>query len=183
MNCPRCQRENPPQSRFCLECGVLLALACGYCAAEVVADAKFCNRCGQPIGGRLASAPRFASPGFYTPKYLAERILIAKALVEGERKHVTVLFADMRASLELLADRDPEEARTLTQPNIQTLFVPHGDVLVDPARAAQTIHAFLGGGLDPVAMAAAVDATLYRQRHQPGREPRVQAAERLRHRY
>ena len=61
--------------------------------------------------GGAAPAPRFAAPDAYTPRYIAERILTARGAMEGERKQVTVLFADVKGSLELLADRDPEEAR------------------------------------------------------------------------
>jgi class 3 adenylate cyclase/tetratricopeptide (TPR) repeat protein len=60
--------------------------------------------------------PRFASPESYTPKHLAERIISSKAALEGERKQVTVLFADLKGSMELLADHDPEEARGLLDP-------------------------------------------------------------------
>src|SRR5206468_8697348 len=59
------------------------------------------------------SSTKFASPEIYTPKHLAEKILTSKNALEGERKQVTVLFADMKGSMELLADRDPEEARKL----------------------------------------------------------------------
>jgi len=55
--------------------------------------------------------PRPPSP--YTPPYLAEKILTSRSALEGERKQVTVLFADLKGSMELLADRDPEEARRL----------------------------------------------------------------------
>jgi class 3 adenylate cyclase/tetratricopeptide (TPR) repeat protein len=54
---------------------------------------------------------RFTSPADYTPKHIAEKILSSKATLEGERKHVTVLFADLKGSMELLADRDPEDSR------------------------------------------------------------------------
>ena len=60
------------------------------------------------------SAPR--SPDSYTPKHLAERILTSRAAIEGERKQVTILFADLKGSMELLADRDPEEARRSSTP-------------------------------------------------------------------
>jgi class 3 adenylate cyclase len=66
--------------------------------------------------------PRFASPETYTPKHLAEKILISKAALEGERKHVTVLFADLKGSMELLADRDPEEARKLLDPVLEHMM-------------------------------------------------------------
>src|SRR4029453_16412019 len=60
--------------------------------------------------------PQFDPPSAYTPKHLAEKILTSKAALEGERKQVTVLFADLKGSMELLADRDPEEARKLLDP-------------------------------------------------------------------
>ena len=68
------------------------------------------------------SCRSFASPESYTPKYLAEKILTSKSALEGERKQVTVLFADMKGSMELLADRDPEEARKLLDPVIEHMM-------------------------------------------------------------
>ena len=61
-------------------------------------------------------------PHAYTPPYLAEKILTSKAALEGERKQVTVLFADLKGSLELLADRDPEEARQLLDPVLERMM-------------------------------------------------------------
>jgi class 3 adenylate cyclase/tetratricopeptide (TPR) repeat protein len=65
---------------------------------------------------------RFTAPDSYTPKHLAERILTSKAALEGERKQVTVLFADVKGSMELLADRDPEEARKLLDPVLEHMM-------------------------------------------------------------
>jgi class 3 adenylate cyclase/tetratricopeptide (TPR) repeat protein len=65
---------------------------------------------------------RFGPPESYTPKHLAERILTSKAALEGERKQVTVLFADLKGSMELLADRDPEEARKLLDPVLERMM-------------------------------------------------------------
>jgi class 3 adenylate cyclase/tetratricopeptide (TPR) repeat protein len=67
-------------------------------------------------------AVRFSSPESYTPKHLAERILTSKSALEGERKQVTVLFADLKGSMELLADRDPEEARKLLDPVLERMM-------------------------------------------------------------
>ena len=67
-------------------------------------------------------AARFGSPETYTPKHLAEKILTSKAALEGERKQVTVLFADLKGSMELLADRDPEEARKLLDPVLEHMM-------------------------------------------------------------
>jgi class 3 adenylate cyclase/tetratricopeptide (TPR) repeat protein len=121
MKCPRCQHENPPQAKFCLECATPLALQCANCATQLPAGAKFCFECATPVSAP-GSAPRFISPEAYTPKHLAERILTSKAALEGERKQVTVLFADLKGSMELLADRDPEEARKLLDPVLEHMM-------------------------------------------------------------
>src|SRR5204863_7616810 len=69
-----------------------------------------------------AEGARFASPDRYTPRHLAEKILSSRGALEGERKHVTVLFADLKGSLELLVDRDPEEARQLLDPVLERMM-------------------------------------------------------------
>jgi class 3 adenylate cyclase len=69
-----------------------------------------------------APAAKFATPDAYTPKHLAEKILTSKAALEGERKQVTVLFADLKGSMEVLADRDPEEARKLLDPVLEHMM-------------------------------------------------------------
>ncbi len=120
-NCPRCQHENPPEAKFCLECGARLTLACSSCGSPVPASAKFCLECGQPIAS-VTPARRFDSPQSYTPKHLAERIFSSKRALEGERKQVTVLFADLKGSMELLADRDPEEARKILDPVLERMM-------------------------------------------------------------
>ena len=112
MQCPRCQHENPQQAKFCLEYGASLALTCSKCRAELPGSAKFCLECGEPVAQQLQTR----SPESYTPKHLPEKILTSKAAQEGERKQVTVLFADLKGSMELLADRDPEEARKVLEP-------------------------------------------------------------------
>ena len=93
-------------------------MRCRQCSTENPAGARFCNACGQPLAG----APPSAAVVAYTPKHLAEKILTSKAALEGERKHVTVLFADMKGSTELLADRDPEEARALLDPVLELMM-------------------------------------------------------------
>ena len=88
-------------------------MKCARCQADNPADNKFCGQCAAPLD-TLARAP--AAPESYTPRYLAERILTSRTALEGERKQVTVLFADLKGSMELLADRDPEEARAILDP-------------------------------------------------------------------
>jgi hypothetical protein len=104
MKCPRCQHDNPQVARFCEECATPLARTCSNCGTALSATAKFCHACAHPVA--VAGAPS-RSPDSYTPKHLAEKILTSKAALEGERKQVTVLFADLKGSMELLSDRDP----------------------------------------------------------------------------
>jgi class 3 adenylate cyclase/tetratricopeptide (TPR) repeat protein len=122
MKCPRCQHENPPQAKFCLECGARVALTCTKCRSELPAGAKFCLECGAPVASQATAEPRFTSPEAYTPKHLAEKILTSKSALEGERKQVTVLFADLKGSMELLADRDPEEGRRILDPVLERMM-------------------------------------------------------------
>ena len=116
--CPRCRHENPPQSKFCSECGARFALACAGCGAQLAQGAKFCSQCGRPA----AEPARQVSPEAYTPKHLAERILTSKNALEGERKQVTILFADLKGSTALLAERDPEEARKILDPVLELMM-------------------------------------------------------------
>jgi len=115
MRCPQCEHENPPGARFCNACGTALPAVCRACGQLNAPGSRFCSACGQALASRepVAHAPRFESPGAYTPSHLAQRILASRHLFEGERKLVTVLFADTKGSMELLADRDPEDARRL----------------------------------------------------------------------
>ena len=121
MTCPRCQQENPAAAHFCMKCGAGLTLACAKCNTELPTGAGFCFACGQPVTA-APGGQRFTSPEAYTPRHLAEKILTSKSALEGERKQVTVLFADLKGSMELLADRDPEEARKLLDPVLERMM-------------------------------------------------------------
>jgi class 3 adenylate cyclase len=123
VTCLRCRADNSPDRRFCGDCGARLPMPCPSCGFANNPEAKFCGGCGAPLAPTAAMpAARFASPDVYTPKHLADRILISKASLEGERKQVTVLFADMKSSMELLVDRDPEEAGQLLDPVLERMI-------------------------------------------------------------
>jgi class 3 adenylate cyclase/tetratricopeptide (TPR) repeat protein len=123
VRCPRCQTENRPERRFCADCAAPLAVACPSCGFSNEPGEKFCGGCAAALTAvDRPTAPRFTAPDAYTPKHLAERILTSKAALEGERKQVTVLFADLKGSMELLADRDPEEARKLLDPVLERMM-------------------------------------------------------------
>ena len=141
MNCLRCGTANSAGRRFCAECGSPLALACPSCGFSNEPSAKFCGGCGAAVAAFPATAaPRFASPETYTPKHLAEKILTSKSALEGERKQVTVLFADLKGSMELLADRDPEDARKLLDPVL--------DHMMDAVhRFEGTVNQVMGDGI------------------------------------
>ena len=101
--------------------GAALGAACPACGFPVEPGSRFCGGCGR-MRGDAAPAPRFTAPEAYTPRHIAERIRTARGAMEGERKQVTVLFADVKGSLELLADRDPEEARALLDPVLELMM-------------------------------------------------------------
>src|SRR6266508_344882 len=123
MNCPRCGTTNSAGRRFCAECGSPLALTCSGCGFSNEPGVKFCGGCGTALGVSAATpGPRFGPLESYIPKHLAEKILTSKSALEGERKLVTVLFADLKGSMELLADRDPEEARKLLDPVLERMM-------------------------------------------------------------
>ena len=121
MQCARCRQESSAGAQFCGTCGAPLGRACPVCRSLNPAGHAFCSDCGAAlaphVGGETPPAPQAHPPG-----YLAEKILGTRAALEGERKQVTVLFADLRGSLELLADRDPEEARGLLDPVLERMI-------------------------------------------------------------
>src|SRR3989338_6069044 len=109
LRCAACQTETRPGGRFCEEGGARLEAACPACGAPVPADRKFGGACGAPLAGAAApAAERFASPRAYTPPHLAERILRERSALSGERKQVTVLFADVSGFTSLSERLDPE---------------------------------------------------------------------------
>jgi hypothetical protein len=75
-----------------------------------------------PPATAVPTAQTTLTPRTYTPDYLAEQILTSRSALEGERKQVTVLFADLKGSIELLAKRDPEEARKLLDPVLEHMM-------------------------------------------------------------
>jgi hypothetical protein len=123
MQCPRCHAQNREGRRFCAECAAPLAVPCPSCGFSNEPGEKFCGGCAAPltVTGHPPE-PTFTSLQAYTPKHLAEKILTAKSALEGERKQVTVLFADLKGSMELLADRDAEEARKLLDPVLERMM-------------------------------------------------------------
>jgi class 3 adenylate cyclase/tetratricopeptide (TPR) repeat protein len=120
MECPRCQYENPVGMRFCGQCAASLAFTCPSCGVVNPPENQFCGQCATLLG--RPAQPRFPSPDSYTPSHLVWRIFVSKSAIEGERKQVTVLFADVKGSMELLANRDPDEARKMLDPVLERMM-------------------------------------------------------------
>lgn len=109
MRCAICQCDNAPSAKFCQECGNKFPRTCSACGTGLDGSAKFCPECGAAVTGTVPAAehqPRRIAD--YTPRHLAEKILQSRAALEGERKEVTVLFADVKGSMGLAGQLDPE---------------------------------------------------------------------------
>jgi class 3 adenylate cyclase len=151
MQCSQCQHENPEGAKFCNECASPLAPRCPSCATENPPGAKFCHQCASPLAGQSTAprpAPSAAAPApeaereplSYTPQYLAEKILTSRSALEGERKQVTVCFADIKDSTQLIKDLDPEAAQQLLDPAIH--------IMMDAVhRFEGTVNQVLGDGI------------------------------------
>jgi class 3 adenylate cyclase len=138
VNCPSCRHENRAGAAFCEACGTRLVRACSGCGNELRPAARFCDACGQAVAG--AVEPAAPAPRDYTPPHLADRILTSRSALEGERKHVTVLFADV-ADYTALAERvDPEEMHALMDRCFQR-------ILAQVHRYEGTVNQFTGDGV------------------------------------
>ena len=148
MQCPACNMENPPQARFCMGCAAPLARRCSACGTALPESARFCMECAQPVAGSGSGHDTRQSPGIspdpppqtYTPRHLAEKILAGREALAGERKQVTVLFADVVGSTELIRGRDAEEAQRLLDGVVR--------VMMDAVhRYEGTVSRLMGDGL------------------------------------
>ncbi len=139
MKCLSCGHENPAEAASCVTCAAPLTRACTNCGNEVAAKAKFCSQCGQPLKP-VADYPLFSSPRSYTPQHLVDKILVARTTLEGERKQVTVLFADIKGSMEVLVERDMEDARKILHSVV--------DRMIEAVhRYEGTVHSVMGDGI------------------------------------
>src|SRR5262252_4582168 len=110
VQCPQCQTDNRVGRKFCAACGQMLALTCPQCAFVNEPDDRFCGGCGQVLAPTASTSDRLQehTPVAYTPKHLADKIFTARSALEGERKQVTVLFADTAGFTALARGLDPE---------------------------------------------------------------------------
>jgi class 3 adenylate cyclase/tetratricopeptide (TPR) repeat protein len=124
MRCPKCATENREERKFCAECGAPLNTRCASCGAENDPSEKFCGECGVALTGKTqavsakAPATKLTTPEIHVTPGQPDTF----TAVDGERKTVTALFADIKGSTELMRDLDPEEARAIVDPVLQLMM-------------------------------------------------------------
>ena len=124
MRCSNCGSQNPGEKKFCGDCGAPLANRCQKCNAENAPGKRFCGDCGAALA---ADAPTFrakqpAAPPTETEICVTPEQADAPTLADGERKAVTALFADIKGSIELMGDLDPEDARRVVDPALKVMI-------------------------------------------------------------
>ncbi|TET44026.1 MAG: zinc-ribbon domain-containing protein, partial [Dehalococcoidia bacterium] len=142
MKCPKCQFDNREGAKFCLRCGAPLGLACPRCGRSVSPEAVFCDECGYDLRrpAEAVSALRRGEAQAYTPKFLADKILSTRRSIEGERKLVTVLFADVANYTSISEKLDPEEVHHIMDGCFR--------IIMDEIHKYEgTINQFLGDGV------------------------------------
>jgi len=144
MICPECQNEIPEGSKFCLECGTKIDLTCPGCGKSIPPGSKYCLECGHDLC--LPASPKetpkidYQQPQSYTPKHLAEKILTTRSAIEGERKIVTVMFADVAGFTTISENLDPEDVHGIMDGCFKIL-------MVEIHRYEGTINQFTGDGV------------------------------------
>jgi predicted ATPase/class 3 adenylate cyclase len=133
--------KNPATRKFCRECGAKLLLVCPQCGTENLPDDKFCGECGHNFKKpKEAPSIDYSEPQSYTPKFLADKILTTRSSIEGERKLVTVLFADVADYTAMAEKLDPEEVHQIMDGCFK--------ILMDEIHKYEgTINQFTGDGI------------------------------------
>ncbi|MGO9567682.1 MAG: adenylate/guanylate cyclase domain-containing protein, partial [Desulfomonilaceae bacterium] len=141
MQCPQCQAELPDGAQFCNKCGGKLELKCSACHTANPPDSNFCLKCGHHLRKPKESKPLdYDRPHSYTPKHLAEKILSTRSSIEGERKLVTVMFADVAGFTAMSEKLDPETVHEVLDGCFRLL-------MDEVHRYEGTINQFRGDGI------------------------------------
>jgi class 3 adenylate cyclase/tetratricopeptide (TPR) repeat protein len=141
MKCPKCQFENPDGMQFCGKCASKLELICPNCNFSNPPDFIFCGKCAQNLQEPKEAPPiDYSEPQSYTPEHLKDKILTTRSSIEGERKLVTVFFADVVNYTAMSEKLDPEEVHQIMDGCFK--------ILLDEIHKYEgTINQFTGDGI------------------------------------
>jgi class 3 adenylate cyclase/tetratricopeptide (TPR) repeat protein len=144
MECRKCLSKNPAAAKFCIECGAPMEYSCHNCGTVTPLTGRFCMGCGSKLAEvkpfAASSLPNYTTPRSYTPKFLVEKILTTRSAIEGERKLVTVLFADVADFTAISEKLDPEDVHQIMDGTFR--------ILIDEVhRFEGTINQFTGDGV------------------------------------
>jgi len=140
MKCPKCGFENIEEAVFCNKCGSKLEVQCQECGQKNPAGSLFCNKCGHDLKAASEVTVDYSLPQSYTPRFLADKILTTRSSIEGERKLVTVFFADVAGYTPMTEKLDPEEVHGIMDGAFK--------ILMDEIhRFEGTINQFTGDGV------------------------------------
>jgi len=137
MRCSKCGTENAPGKKFCSQCGRGLAALCPKCGTENPATSRYCGDCGAELIDAVRADTAQAGSGIRVD---VEQPDLTSSL-DGERKTVTALFADIKGSMDLMEDIDPEEARAIVDPALRLMIEA---VYLSPPLEIQAHSAILG---------------------------------------
>ncbi|MEX2539941.1 MAG: adenylate/guanylate cyclase domain-containing protein [Actinomycetota bacterium] len=145
MKCPSCQQENREGAAFCDRCGAVLSPRCPQCEAQLRPGARFCDTCGVSVAEAAAQAspeakPVETDPRAFTPTHLVQKIMKERGRIAGERRNVTVLFADAKGFTPLSESLDAEQVYTFIQGGYEHML----DAV---HRYEGTVNQFTGDGI------------------------------------
>jgi len=142
MQCTACGHQNRDNAKFCKMCGQELELKCPSCSNPFEPGSQFCDECGQALKTEEKEPPSVAhtSPKTYTPKYLADKILTTRGYIEGERKLVTIMAADVAHYTAISEKLDLENVHSIMDECFKIL-------MTEIHRYEGTINQFLGDGI------------------------------------
>src|SRR5438309_32013 len=122
MLCAKCSYDNPEDALFCMKCGTKVENRCSSCNTVNPADANFCRKCGGALEAGVPVSSRSPRAALESPRVEVTHERQTAEGLDGERKTVTALFADIKGSMELMENLDPEEARAIVDPALKLMI-------------------------------------------------------------
>src|SRR5262249_17417049 len=123
MRCSKCGAENPEGLKFCEQCAAPFKRRCANCGFENSPAARFCGECAAPLKSSLGADSSLRSARTEVPESISRSTADHRAAeLDGERKTVTAFFADIKGSMDLIEDLDPEEARAIVDPALKLMM-------------------------------------------------------------